>query len=101
LRKVSIRYAVFTVDPRTRRIVVEESQVLGAKGRTIPFDDVEHVSIGYLGKKSNFVSPYYCVLKVRTGEEYPLFAPGRGFQGASSRDTVDGWRKRIEEYLRA
>ena len=90
-----------TIDPSERRIVVEESQVLGAKSRTIPFGEIEHVSIGYLGKKSNFVSFYYLVLRLQTGEEYPLFAPGRGFEGAWSRDTVDGWRDRVEEYLRA
>ena len=88
-----------TVDPRKRQIVVQDAQMLGATSRVIAFGDVEHVGIGYLGKKSNFASFYYLVLKLRTGEEYPLFAPGRGFEGASNRETVDAWRSRLEEYL--
>jgi hypothetical protein len=42
---------------------------------------------------------YYLVLKLRNGEEYPLFAPGRFFQGASDRSVVEGWRRRLEDYL--
>ena len=89
-----------TVDPRAGQIVVQDAQFLGAKRRAIAFGDVEQVGVGYLGKKSNYVSFYYLVLKLRTGEEFPLFAPGRGFDGASDRETVDEWRCRLEEYLR-
>lgn len=67
-----------TVDPDARRIVVEESQVLGGRSRIIPFDEVVRVGIGYLGKKSNFVSVYYLMLTLETGEEYPLFALDAG-----------------------
>jgi len=89
-----------TVDPHKRQIVVQDARVLGAKTRAIAFGDVEHVGIGYIGKKSNYVNFYYLVLRLRTGEEYPLFAPGRSFDGASDRETVDEWRCRLEEYLR-
>ena len=89
-----------TVDPHKRQIVVQDARVLGAKTRAIAFGDVGHVGIGYIGKKSNYVNFYYLVLRLRTGEEYPLFAPGRGFDGASDRETVDEWRCRLEEYLR-
>ena len=89
-----------TVDPHKRQIVVQDARVLGAKTRAIAFGDVGHVGIGYIGKKSNYVNFYYLVLRLRTGEEYPLFAPGRGFDGASHRETVDGWRCRLDEYLR-
>ena len=71
------------VDPRARRIT----------------DAVVDVSVGYLGKKSNFVTWYYLVLRLRNGEECPLFSPGRFFEGASDRSTVEGWRRRLEEYL--
>jgi hypothetical protein len=55
--------------------------------------------LGYLGKRSNFVTWYYLVLKLRSGEEYPLFSPGRFFKGGSDRSTVAGWRQRLEGYL--
>jgi hypothetical protein len=88
-----------TVDPRTKLIHVEDSYPVGAKSRVIPFGEVESVGIGYLGKKSNFVEWYYLVLHLRTGEEYPLFAPGRFYEGGSDRSTVEGWRQRLESYL--
>jgi len=88
------------VDPRVRRILINDSYLFGAKKRTIPFGDVVSVSIGYLGKSSNYVRTYYLVLKLKSGEEYPLFAPGRFFEGASERYVVEGWRQRLEEFLR-
>jgi hypothetical protein len=45
------------------------------------------------------VTIFYLVLKLRNGEEYPLFAPGRFFEGASDRSTVEGWRQRLEEQI--
>jgi hypothetical protein len=88
------------VDPLLRRIVVEDKTVLsGAKTREIAFGEVTGISIGYLGKKSNFVQTYYLVLKLTNGQECSLFAPGRFFPGASSRTTVEGWRQRLQGYL--
>ncbi len=87
------------VDPRARRITVEDSNRFRTTTRHIPFGDIEGVSIGFLGKKSNFVSYYYLVLKLRSGGEYSLFAPGRFFEGASNRATVAGWKRRLETYL--
>jgi hypothetical protein len=87
------------IDPRTRRITIKDSNRFCTKNRSIPFSDVVNVSIGYLGKKSNFVTCYYLVLKLRSGEEYPLFSPGRFFEGGSNRSVVEGWRQRLERYL--
>jgi hypothetical protein len=87
------------VDPKARRIVVADSNRFRTKNRSIPFSDVVDVSIGYFGKKSSFVTWYYLVLKLRSGEEYPLFSPGRFFEGGSDRRTVESWRRRLEEYL--
>lgn len=90
------------VDPVLRRIVVEDTTVMsGAKRREIGFGEVTGISVGYLGKKSNFVQTYYLVLKLTNGQEYSLFAPGRFFPGASSRTTVEGWRQRLQGYLSA
>lgn len=89
------------VDPRTRRINIDDRTPLGNRKRIIPFDDVAEVSVGYLGKRSNYMMRYYLVLHLRNGEEYPLFAPGRFFEGGSSRHTVEQWHTRLEAYLRA
>ena len=88
------------VDPVLRRIVVEDKTVLGgAKRREIAFGEVTGISIGYLGKKSNFVQTYYLVLKLTNGQEYSLFAPGRSYPGANSRATVETWRQRLQGYM--
>jgi hypothetical protein len=87
------------IDPGARRITIDESNVFKTKTRTILFDDIIHIGIGYLGKRSNYVTFYYLVLRLRNGEEYPLFAPGRFYKGGSSRETVEGWRTRLEDYI--
>jgi hypothetical protein len=88
-----------TVDPRARLITVKDSYLSGTRERSIPFGDVVDVSTGYLGKKSSFVTWYYLVLQLRTGEKYSLFSPGRFFQGGSSRSTVESWRQRLQDYV--
>jgi hypothetical protein len=87
------------VDPKTRHITIEDSNLLHTKRRSIPFSDIAGVTIGYLGKKSSYVTWYYLMLKLGSGEDYPLFAPGRFFEGGSSRSTVAGWKQRLEGYL--
>ncbi len=89
-----------TIDPRKRVIEVADARPLGSKRALVAFQDVVGISIGYLGKKSNFVNMYYLVLHLVDGREFPLFAPGRFFEGASDRNVVEGWRARLEEYLR-
>jgi hypothetical protein len=87
------------VDPRTRYISIEDSYLLGTKSRLISFSDIVSISIGYLGKRSNYVTWYHLVLKLRSGEDYPLFSPGRFFEGGSDRSTVESWQRRLEDYL--
>jgi hypothetical protein len=87
------------VDPEKRRITIEDSNRFSTKIRTIPFSDIVDISIGYLGKKSNFVTWFYLVLKLKSGEEYPLFSPGRFYEGGSDRATVESWKQRLERYL--
>jgi hypothetical protein len=38
-------------------------------------------------------------VKHAQGEEYPLFAPGRFYDGASDRSIVEGWKLRLEKYV--
>jgi hypothetical protein len=87
------------VDPQGRCITIEDSNRFRTKKRSIPFGDIVSVGMGYLGKKSNYVTWYYLVLKLRSGEDYTLFAPGRFFPGGSDRSTVMGWKERLEGYL--
>ena len=88
------------VDPAMRRIVVEDTNLFGTKKRLLPFSDIVHTGIGYLGKRSNFVNFYYINLKLRNGEEYPLFSPGRFFEGGSDRSVMEERRQRLEEYIK-
>jgi hypothetical protein len=87
------------VDPESRLITIEDSNRFHTKKRSIPFSAIAGISIGYLGKRSNYVTWYYLVLKLRSGEDYPLFAPGRFFEGASDKSTVTSWKLRLEGYL--
>ena len=43
----------------------------------------------------------YLVLKLTSGQEYPLFAPGRFFPGREQPGHGRGWRQRLQEYLAA
>jgi hypothetical protein len=95
---VSGKQAV-VVDPVARLISVEDSNLFRTKKKSISFNEVVAVSIGYFGKKSNYVTWYYLVLKLRSGKEYPLFSPGRFFEGGSDRFTVASWKQRLEEYI--
>ena len=88
------------VDPKSRRIVVEDTNRFGVKKRFILFGDIVDTDIGYFGKRSNDVNFYYIVLKLSSGEKYPLFAPGRFYEGGSDRDVMENRRQRLEECIR-
>lgn len=87
------------VDPESRVIVVEDANRFGTKTRRIAFSDIVRIGLGYLGKKSNHVNFYYLFLKLKSGEEYPLFAPGRFYSGTSDRTVMESRRRRLEESL--
>ena len=88
------------IDPKARRITVEDSNRFGTKKRTILFSGIVGVGIGYLGKKSNRVEWYYLVLELSDGKNYSLFPPGRFYEGGSDKSTVESWKRRLEEYLK-
>ena len=87
------------IDPRHRRIVVEDRNRFGAKKRVIHFSEVTDTSLGYVGKKSNFVDFYYIVLELKHGEKYPLFSPGRFHEGGSDRSEMESRRQRLENCI--
>ncbi|TAN39608.1 MAG: hypothetical protein EPN25_10895 [Nitrospirae bacterium] len=88
------------VDPRMRRIVVEDMNRFRTNKRVIPFSEIVDSGIGYLGRKSNYVTFYYINLRLRSGEDYPLFSPGRFFDGGSDREVMESRRLRLEEYIK-
>lgn len=91
-----------TIDPTARRITIQEERSLGrSQVRSIGFDEIAHVGLAYLGKKSNFVQSYYLTLTLRSGAHTTLFAPGRFYAGTSDRAVVQGWRDRLERELHA
>lgn len=88
------------IDSNARRIVVENANRFSTKKRIIPFSEIAGTSIGYLGKKSNYVSFYYIILKLKSGKEYPLFSPGYFFEGSSERSVMEDRRLRLEGYIK-
>lgn len=84
------------VDPAARLITIEDVTYFGRKKRTIRFAEIIGIGIGFVGKRSSGVRFYYLELSLRDGSTYPLFAPGRFYEGASSRPAVEGWKQRLE-----
>ena len=87
------------IDPQGRTIVVEDSNRFGGKKRVIMFSNITRVGIGYMGKASNYVQWYYLILTLQNGERYPLFSPGRFYEGSTDRGVVEGWQQRLQTYL--
>jgi hypothetical protein len=87
------------VDPKLRQILITDTNRFGTERRTISFSDIDSIHTGFLGKRSNFVGHYYLILTLKSGEKYPLFAPGRFFKDGSDRGTVMEWKHRLESYL--
>jgi len=89
------------IDPATRCITVADKTLFGSKRREIKFQEIGAIHIGYLGKTSNFVRNYYLSLRLKNGEDYSLFAPGRFYKGAANRSVVEGWKDRLQRYIAA
>jgi hypothetical protein len=88
-----------TIDPQSKSILIENTNRFGTKNKLIPFNDIVDIGIGYLGRKSNFVSFYYLNLKLRSGKKYPLFSPGRFYEGGSDRSNMESRKLLIQEYI--
>lgn len=89
---------IVTVDPNRGLIEIEKTNIFGKTKREIMFADIEDVLIGWVGKKSNYMNFYFIILKVKDKGEVTLFSPGY-FKGASSRETVEGWKIRLQDYI--
>lgn len=90
------------INPKTRTITVrDQTWFWGEKIRRIRFDEITDISLSYLGRRSNMVGFYYLELALKNGPPYPLFAPGRFFEGSSDRSVVESWRSRLWSYIQA
>jgi len=88
------------IDPAARCITVKDSRFLRSKKRSIPFQEISEVGIGCRSHKSKYEVMYYLALTLRDeAEEYPLFSPEYIYYGNLDRNTVIGWKQRLEEYL--
>jgi hypothetical protein len=61
---------IVIVDPVVRQVIIEDKSLFGSKKRKIRFPDITGISIGYLGKKTNFVNNYYLVLIISRCNQY-------------------------------
>lgn len=89
------------VDPRSRLISIHDRRLVGDKLRTITFSEVDEVQVAFLQTHSRQVLQYFLQLQLRSGEAYPLFAPGRVYAGATDPAIVAGWRTRLTGCLEA
>lgn len=87
------------VDPWTRCISVEDASTFWSSKRIIPFSNIVRTGISYVGQRTNHVNFYYITLHLRDGETYPLFAPGRFFEGGSDRTTMEERRIHLQEIM--
>lgn len=88
------------VDPRLHRIIVDDAYLFGTRKKMIPFNEIAGTGLGFIGKKSNFVGFYYINLKLKNGAEFPLFSPGRFFEGGSDRSVMERRRQQLEAYIK-
>lgn len=90
-----------TVDSRNCQISIHDHRLVGHKTRTIAFSEVADVQVAYLQTRSRQVLQYFLQLQLRSGEVYPLFAPGRVYVGSSDPAIVAGWKTRLTHCLEA
>jgi len=88
------------IDPAAGCIIVKDARFLRSKKRSIPFQEIREVGIGCRSHKSKYEVMYYLALTLWNEEkEYPLFSPEYIYYGNLDRNTVIGWKQRLEEYL--
>lgn len=85
------------VDPKARRILIEDANRFRKNHRSVAFSDIIDTHISFLGKYPTHI--YYLVLKLRNGEKLPLFPPGYIFDGGSDKPSMERRKLRLEEYL--
>lgn len=90
---------VIVVDPRARRIVIEQAGRLRTSRREIRFDEISEVSVGELGDREGGRVRYCVVARLKTGKELSLFLGF--FDGAHDRPAMEARCRRLADCLRA
>ena len=87
-----------TVDPRTRRIILEDMSRIGKKTRSLLFDEIAEFYVDELGDKEGGSIQYFVVAKLKTGKKVSLFLGF--FDGRYDRDAMETRCRRLAGYLR-
>ncbi|MCK9410219.1 MAG: hypothetical protein WCX28_00710 [Bacteriovoracaceae bacterium] len=64
-----------TVDRASARIVIEDKSRIRKKKKIIPFNDIIKISVSQSGSQWNGSVSYFVLLKLISGNQYPLFYP--------------------------
>jgi hypothetical protein len=88
-----VRRQVITVDPRQRRIAVQQISRVHTTTRVIRLDDVAGFALGEQGDRKGGSVRYHVKARLRTGEEVALFLGF--FDGARSRLAMEKRRERL------
>jgi hypothetical protein len=89
---------VITVEPRSRRIVIEQTALLGARRTVVEFSQIADVELAELGDKEGGSISYYLAVKLKSGKEMSLFLGF--FEGSCSRAAMEARREKLLGYLR-
>ena len=97
---IGFKKETVTVDPVGKIIKREKLGWSGRNENEYKFAEIQKVLVGYIGKRSSGVNFYYLILKLKDGSEIAITTPGI-YDQASDRDVVEGWKTRLEEYLKS
>jgi hypothetical protein len=86
-----------TVDPQSRRIILEKVGLFGRSSREVSFDEISRVYVGRLGDSEGGSIRYHVTAELRSGKEVALFLGF--FEGSKSESAMDARRERLVGYL--
>jgi hypothetical protein len=87
-----------TVDPRARRIILEDVSRFGKKTRRVSFDEIAEFFVDELGDKEGGSIQYFIIAKLKTGKKVSLFLGF--FDGRNDRSEMETRCSRLTEFLR-
>lgn len=88
---------VIILEPRSRRIRIENKSIFGRQTKEINFSEITGVQLGELGDNEGGTVRYYVALILNTKEEVALFL---GFyEGACDKQTMEARCNKLRDYL--